>query len=119
MTGLSGLREPQLRHSRRSREKEDEHMYKPEPIDTSKVVLPEELLSLTEKIACNVHDVWAKRRMEEGYTFGPTRDDVKKTNPCLVPCDELPESEKEYDRRTAMETIALIVSLGYTISRPE
>ena len=94
-------------------------MYNPEPMDTSKVVLPEELLALTEQIARNVHDVWAKGRIAEGYTYGPTRDDVKKTNPCLVPYDELPDSEKEYDRRTAMETIALIVSLGYTISCPE
>lgn len=94
-------------------------MYNPEPMDTSKVVLPEELLALTEQIARNVHDVWAKGRIAEGYTYGPTRDDVKKTNPCLVPYDELPDSEKEYDRRTAMETIALIISLGYTINCPE
>lgn len=94
-------------------------MYKPKPIDTSGVVLPDALLALTEQIARNVHDVWAKGRLAEGYTYGAVRDDVKKTNPCLVPYDQLPEQEKEYDRRTAMQTIALIVSLGYTISCPE
>lgn len=33
--------------------------YNPKPIDTSDITLPEELLALTEKIAENVHDVWA------------------------------------------------------------
>lgn len=90
-------------------------MYKPEPIDTSDVILPEKLLSLTEKIAENVHDVWAKGRIAEGWTYGECKDNEKKTNPCLVPYCELPESEKEYDRNTAMETLKLIVKLGYTI----
>lgn len=37
-------------------------MYTPNPIDTSKIVLDEELLELTEKIAENVHEVWAVGR---------------------------------------------------------
>lgn len=94
-------------------------MYKPEPIDTSSVVLPDELLLLTEKISRNVHEVWAKQRMEEGWTYGGMRDDKLKTHPCLVPYDQLSEQEKNYDRHTAMETIALIVSLGYTITCPD
>ena len=45
-------------------------MYNPKPIDTSEVKLPEDLLELTERIAENVHDVWAKGRITEGWTFG-------------------------------------------------
>lgn len=90
-------------------------MYIPNPIDTSNVVLPKELLELTEKIAENVHEVWAQGRIKEGWTYGPKRDDSKKETPCMVPYSELSESEKEYDRNTAMETIKLIVSLGYEI----
>ena len=78
-------------------------MYRPEPIDTSEVVLSEDLLALTEKIAANVHDVWAKGRIAEGWTYGEKRDNEAKTTPCLVPYEELPESEKEYDRNTALE----------------
>ena len=37
--------------------------YDPKPLDTSDVILPEELLALTEQIASNVHDVWAVGRM--------------------------------------------------------
>ena len=82
----------------------------------SDVVLPEELLKLTERIAKNVHDVFVKSRIEEGWVYGEFRDDIKKTNPTLVPYDELPESEKEYDRNTALETLKLIVKLGYEIT---
>lgn len=90
-------------------------MYQPKPIDTSDVVLSEELLALTEKIAENVHDVYAKSRMDEGWVYGQCRDDAKKTNPTLVPYAELPESEKDYDRNTALGTIKLIKKLGFEI----
>lgn len=94
-------------------------MYKPQPIDTSKVLLSEELLALTEKLAENTHEVWSKGRIEEGWTYGEERNTERKTTPCLVPYSDLPESEKEYDRRTALEAIKLIVSLGYKIERGE
>ncbi len=92
--------------------------YQPKPIVTSNVTLPEELLLLTERIAENTHDVWATGRIKEGWKYGPVRDDNNKTNPCLVPYDELPDSEKEYDRNTALETIKLIMKLGYRIIPP-
>lgn len=91
--------------------------YNPKPIDTSNITLPKELLALTEKIAENVHDVWAARRIAEGWTFGEKKDADKKTTPLLIPYSELPESEKEYDRNTALETIRLMISLGYQISK--
>lgn len=92
-------------------------MYKPNPIDTSNVTLPDDLLELTEKIAENVHEVWAKSRVNEGWKIGPVRNDSKKETPCLVPYSELPENEKEYDRNTAFETIKLIIKLGYDIKK--
>ena len=90
-------------------------MYKPTPVDTGNVTLPPELIELTEKIAENVHDVWAQGRINDGWTYGPVRDDDKKQTPCLVPYSDLSETEKEYDRKTALETIKLILSLGYEI----
>ena len=92
-------------------------MYKPCPIDTSNTVLPEELIELTEKIAEQVHESWAAKRIEEGWVYGETRDDEKKTTPCLVPYAELPEIEKDYDRVTAFQTLRLIVSMGYKIEK--
>ena len=91
--------------------------YIPKPADTSSVVLSEELMQLTEEMARNVHDVWAVGRIAEGWTWGPERNDAKKENPCLVPYEELPEGEKAYDRNTAIETLKLILSLGYKIEK--
>ena len=90
-------------------------MYKPEPVDTSDVTLPDELLELTEKIAKNVHEVWSQGRIADGWTYGPKRDDEKRQTPCLVPYEELPEREKDFDRNTAMGTIKLMLKLGYEI----
>lgn len=92
-------------------------MYIPNPINTSDVVLSEDLVELTEKIAENVHEIWSSGRISQGWTYGEKRDDFKKTTPCLVPYSELSEEEKEYDRNTAMETLKLIVSLGYKIEK--
>ena len=91
-------------------------MYEPKPMDTRDVILPEELLALTEKIAENVHDVWAAGRIAEGWTYGEKKDAEKKTTPLLVPYSDLPESEKDYDRNTALETIKGILKMGYVIT---
>lgn len=91
--------------------------YFPEPIDTKHVCLDSDILELCELLARNAHDVWARERMNQGWTYGPARNDLAKEHPCLVPYAELPESEKEYDRSTAMETLKVIVSMGYEIRR--
>ncbi len=92
-------------------------MYNPNPISTDDIILSDELLLLTEKIAENVHEVWAKGRIEDGWTYGALRNDEKKQTPCLVPYSLLDESEKEYDRNTALETLKLILKLGYKITK--
>ena len=92
-------------------------MYKPNPIDTSDIILDKDLLELTEKIAENVHEVWSQGRMNEGWQYGEKRDDELKLHPCLVEYAKLSDSEKEYDRNTAMETLRLIVKLGYKIEK--
>jgi hypothetical protein len=92
--------------------------YTPVPVDTQGVRLDPTLAALTERLAENTHDVWAKERMRTGWTPGPHRDDTRKEHPSLVPYSELPESEKNYDRLTALETIKLILALGYQIIPP-
>ncbi|MDE7386465.1 MAG: Ryanodine receptor Ryr [Muribaculaceae bacterium] len=91
--------------------------YVPKPVETSDVKLPDELLPLIEEMARNVHEVWAQGRMADGWTYGPVRDDADKKHPCLVPYEELPESEKEYDRATSQETLKLILKSGFSISK--
>ena len=92
--------------------------YRPKPIDTSAVSLPVELEPLVEQMAKNVHEVWAQKRIEEGWKYGEKRDDELRLHPCLVSYEQLPEIEKEYDRSTALETLKLIIKLGFTIEKP-
>lgn len=91
--------------------------YIPKPVDTSDIELSGEMKELTEDMAKNVHEVWSLTRLNDGWKYGPERNDALKTHPCLVPYDELPESEKEYDRNTSQETLKLILKLGFRIIR--
>ena len=91
--------------------------YVPKPVDTSDIQLPEELNELVEKMAENVHEVWAQSRISQGWTYGAQRSDALKQHPCLVPYNELPEVEKAYDRDTALGTLKLICKLGFKISK--
>lgn len=92
-------------------------MYTPAPLDTRDIELPKELDELIEEMARNVHDVWAQGRIAEGWTYGEQRDDKRKTHPCLVPYEELPDAEREYDRQTAVQTLKLILKLGFKIHK--
>ena len=91
--------------------------YEPRPIDTAHIDLPADVAELTERLAENTHDVWARQRMKEGWTFGPQRDDSGKRHPGLVPYADLSEAEKEYDRNTAVQTLKMIVAMGYRIGK--
>ena len=89
--------------------------YIPTPISTEGATLPPELDALVELLAENNHDHWARRRIEDGWTYGRQRDDARKTHPDLVPYGHISESEKEYDRTSVVETLKVILSLGYKI----
>ena len=89
--------------------------YVPHPIDVDHIPLDGDLEELQEAIAENAHDVWAAGRIKEGWTYGPERDDANKKHPDLVPYSSLPESEKEYDRMMAFNTIKLVRKLGFDI----
>lgn len=90
--------------------------YTPQPVDTTGIQLPKELKQLVEQMAKNVHEVWAEARISQGWTYGEQRNDELKTHPCLIPYEDLPEEEKEYDRNTSIETLKLIIKLGFKIS---
>ena len=79
--------------------------------------LSDDLFQLGEQIARHVHDEWMRKRLAEGWTLGPERSDERKQHPCLIPYDELPEIEKEYDRGTALTTIKTLMALGWRIEK--
>lgn len=92
--------------------------YEPKPLDTSQVRLPRELARKIEGLARNNHEVWAQERREQGWQYGPERNDEKKEHPGLVPYDELSEAEKDVDRATVGETLKAAVALGCKIKVP-
>jgi ryanodine receptor 2 len=83
--------------------------YTPQPLDTSDVRLPNELEELVENMAKNVHEVWAQGRIEQGWTYGEERNDALKKHPCLVPYEDLPESEKEKMRELMKDMIEVLM----------
>lgn len=89
--------------------------YIPHPLDLSDVELSAEFDELREAIAENAHEVWAAARQAEGWKYGATRNDELKQHPDMLPYNRLPESEKEYDRLMAMNTIKLLKKLGWEI----
>lgn len=91
--------------------------YRPKLIDLEYVELPDSFDELREAIAENAHDRWALERQSEGWTYGPKRDDSKLETPDMVPYAQLPESEKQYDRLLAEDTIKLFIALGYKIEK--
>lgn len=86
-------------------------------MDTSDIQLPKELNVLIEQMSKNVHEVWTQSRMTQGWSYGEERNDSLKHHPCLIPYEELPEVEKDYDRDTALSTLKLILKLGFKISK--
>lgn len=96
-----------------------EKSYIPNPLDVSDIELPERLNPLIEIMARNVHETWAQGRLNDGWVLGPQRSDTLKQHPCLIPYDDLPESEKDYDRHTAIGTLKTILKLGWKIEENE
>ncbi|HKO96446.1 MAG TPA: TRAFs-binding domain-containing protein [Pyrinomonadaceae bacterium] len=93
--------------------------FKPSAIDTSTISLPTDLHELVELLAENVHNVWSQQRLSDGWSYGHERDDPRKKHPCLIPYDQLPDHEKEYDRNTVVETLKVAAKLGYRLVKPE
>lgn len=91
--------------------------YTPRPFDSSGIKLPEDLKDLSEMMARNTHEVWAAERIRQGWKWGPERNDTAKEHPDLIPYEDLSEEEKQYDRHTSEETLKLVISLGYSISK--
>ena len=98
---------------------EKDETYNPKFLDLKHVELPDFMDELCEAIAENAHDTWAWERQSEGWTYGPVRDDENLLTPDMVPYAELPDSERQYDRVMAFDTLRLLIALGYKIEKRE
>lgn len=96
---------------------EKDETYNPKFLDLKHVELPDFMDELCEAIAENAHDTWAWERQSEGWTYGPVRNDEKLETPDMIPYRDLPDSEKQYDRVMAFDTLRLLIALGYKIEK--
>lgn len=91
--------------------------YVPKPVDTSNIILDGEILDLAEVLSKNTHEVWSVGKLKEGWTYGEVLDQEKKQHPSLIPYEELTESQKDYDRHTSIETLKVLIALGFEIKK--
>ena len=91
--------------------------YTPHPIDLSDLTLSDEIRSDAELIAKNIHDVWAYNRMQQGWGYGDVLNETRKQHPCMVEYEALPEVEKDIDRATVIQTIKMLLHLGYKLDK--
>jgi len=87
--------------------------YAPRIPDPGEMAHAGDLLGVAvEAIAEINHDLWAAKRIAEGWRYGPQRDDAKRLHPDLVAYRHLPESEQTYDRETAQVVVAELLRRG-------
>ena len=77
------------------------------------------LQEILEPLAAKVHAAWVHQRTAEGWTWGKVYNGDLKQHPCLVAYEQLPESEKEVDRRTARTSIQGLLDSGFEILPPK
>ncbi|XP_043641241.1 ryanodine receptor isoform X17 [Drosophila teissieri] len=95
---------------------EDDTAFVPKPVDTTGVTLPSSVDQIKEKLAENIHEMWALNKIEAGWSWGEHRDDYHRIHPCLTHFEKLPAAEKRYDNQLAVQTLKTIISLGYYIT---
>jgi ryanodine receptor 2 len=95
---------------------EDDTAFVPNPVDTTSVSLSSHVENIKDKLAENIHEMWALNKIEAGWCWGERRDDFMRIHPCLTPFDKLPAPEKRYDCQLAVQTLKTIISLGFYIT---
>ncbi|KAK6297768.1 hypothetical protein J4Q44_G00323510 [Coregonus suidteri] len=93
--------------------------YKPTPLELSEVKLTAGQEVLVDKLAENAHNVWAKDRIKQGWTYGIQQDVKSRRNPRLVPYALLDERTKKSNRDSLREAIRTLVGYGYNIDPPD
>ncbi|KAK5965079.1 hypothetical protein GCK32_008746 [Trichostrongylus colubriformis] len=85
----------------------------PQPVDISNILLHHHAVEIHEKFAENLHELWAMRKIELGWSYGETRSETQRKHPCLTSFDRLPATEKQYNINLSLDTMKTIEALGY------
>ena len=92
--------------------------YKPAPMDLSQIELNTKMSLLVEQLAENTHNVWAKERISQGWTYGRLEDHLMRRSPHLVPYKLVDDVIKKANRDTASETVKTLIAYGYNLEPP-
>ncbi|XP_072558334.1 ryanodine receptor 1-like isoform X2 [Paramormyrops kingsleyae] len=93
--------------------------YKPAPLDLNHVKLTPNQNTLVERLAENGHNVWARDRVRQGWTYSIVQDIANKRNPRLVPYNLLDDKTKKTNRDTVCAAVRTLIGYGYNIEPPD
>ena len=54
-------------------------------------------LTMTNPTAAAMHDNWMERKLRDGWRWDENKNESRKTHPCLLPYESLPEGQKQKD----------------------
>lgn len=77
----------------------------------------EEDNKIIEKMAEMEHGRWNIDLIRQGWIYGKEKDEVKKTQPCLIPWKDLSDKVKQYDRNAVRAWPAIFAKAGIEIHR--
>ena len=69
------------------------------------MTLPHYVEQIRDRLAENIHEIWAMNKIDEGWRYGEERDDEYMLHPCLTQFERLPPAEKRYDIQLALQTL--------------
>uniref|UniRef100_A0A670XZ75 Ryanodine receptor 2 n=1 Tax=Pseudonaja textilis TaxID=8673 RepID=A0A670XZ75_PSETE len=93
--------------------------YKPAPMDLSCIKLTPSQESMVDKLAENAHNVWARDRIRQGWTYGIQQDVKNRRNPRLVPYTLLDDRTKKSNKDSLREAVRTLISYGYNLEAPD
>ncbi|KAG5262307.1 hypothetical protein AALO_G00273740 [Alosa alosa] len=93
--------------------------YKPAPMDLSHIRLASAQEAMVDKLAENAHNVWARDRIRQGWTYGIQQDVKSKRNPRLVPYVLLDERTKKSNKDSLREAVRTLLGYGYSLEAPD
>jgi len=92
--------------------------YKPAPLDLSAIELNPKTEELVDKLAENTHNVWARERISQDWTYGLSEDTEARRSPHLVQYSDVDEAIKVANRAAASETVKTLLVYGYVLDPP-
>uniref|UniRef100_A0A4W3IRR6 Ryanodine receptor 2 n=1 Tax=Callorhinchus milii TaxID=7868 RepID=A0A4W3IRR6_CALMI len=93
--------------------------YKPAPMDLSHIKLTSTQEAMVDKLAENAHNVWARDRIKQGWTYGIQQDVKNRRNPRLVPYTLLDERTKKSNKDSLREAVRTLLGYGYNLEAPD